>query len=396
MRIILSKLSYISFYIQIFAFFSILSLLFFSCTKEEKSDFKYELSIDEFRDSVRFSEIIDSVSYIRLETNQKNIIYDIEQILVNNGLIFIQDRKSVSCFDLSGKWKYTLKEKGHAKNEFIFIQTISVDNNKLYVYDNAKHEMIIFDANSGEFIDYIQVPYYAINLFCVDGMFISDTQGTKTNSNPTGELYQMYDLGNEKKSMNYLFTLFDILAPIQSNNLCMDGLNVSSYFYNKMWKITSNGIEPYLNISFPEDKAMTQEEYEVIRKWENGDGPLDIGNHICGLVHVQETNDYITGDIMENEICFFIYNKKQNRYVCYKDVYDDFWFYLPASFAAADNSHFYSVIDPKTATCIATYLREQIENNKASQNDKDNYQLFNKCNENDNPVIAMYHINKNI
>lgn len=122
----------------------ILFLSFFSCSspQKEKSNKKIELIqlSPEKERKLYFSEIVDSISIIVLETSNRSLLTDISKIDYDDGYLFIlnsQD-KLVYSFDNNGIFKSVIANKGNAPGEILYPQCFALDrvNKEIWLTNN--------------------------------------------------------------------------------------------------------------------------------------------------------------------------------------------------------------------------------------------------------------------
>jgi hypothetical protein len=98
--------------------------------------------------SIDFTDMIDSVRFIRLETTDDCLIGKIQKVIFHDGLYYIQDTKasSVFVFDGTGKCKLQICKKGQGPGEYIHLKRLLLDYGKkqLLIYDDALRKMIYY------------------------------------------------------------------------------------------------------------------------------------------------------------------------------------------------------------------------------------------------------------
>jgi hypothetical protein len=93
--------------------------------------------------TIDFTEMIDSVRFIRLETNDECLIGHIQKVIYYNGIYYIQDNfaSSVFAFDETGKFMFKICKKGQGPGEYVSISRLLIDygKNQLLIYDNETY-----------------------------------------------------------------------------------------------------------------------------------------------------------------------------------------------------------------------------------------------------------------
>lgn len=137
-------------------FFFFLGLLFFvSCTKKNQE--KITIDLEQAIDAIMYSDFIDSISYIELNTNDTCLLSDIEKIYIDNDTILIWDKKDagILTFSNSGEFIKQINYYGKGANEFITISSFCIEPNKniIYIWDYPSQRINKY-TYKGEFIGY--------------------------------------------------------------------------------------------------------------------------------------------------------------------------------------------------------------------------------------------------
>jgi len=140
-------------------YFIFLSLLFeLSCSNKETTDkvndFK-SLDIDPHKaENKNLSEFAESISYIKLETNDSYLVANISSLtLFNNRFYFLDGlQKVIFCFDWQGKFVFKIDKRGKGPGEYNHLSDFLVDKDtrQLLIYDRIKMEVLFYDLD-GEF-----------------------------------------------------------------------------------------------------------------------------------------------------------------------------------------------------------------------------------------------------
>ena len=319
----------------------------FGCERVNKdaNAFKYNIPIENIKETVGYEDLIDTLTYIALEKNENAIIGDIKDLIVANNKIYVSDNNGVYVFDINGKHLYSINRKGHSKSEFTFINSINISDNILFLYDNSQNKLLCFDAQDGKFINSIVLPWRAGKVYGDRNYLYVDFAGWPTDIAPNGERIAVVNKENIEKADFAVFDDEEFKIPIDGTcKLMSDGIAMTSYYNCKIWIVNSDGVHSYINIERASDKIMSKEMLnEMISNHhlsKNDDSP-----YIYGLSNVCETNKNITGRIFCGNNAFnFVFNKQSNKVVCYKQVlYNNSQFYLPPAITS-DDEYCYSVL----------------------------------------------------
>lgn len=116
-----------------------------------ESDIKSDISLN-------LSEVIDSIKYIPLETNDSVLLGNKAYIVYGDtNEIFVRSNKLIYRFDTNGRFKNYIGRIGNGPGEFNLIHNISVNHSKkeLYLYV-GNNNIIIYDFD-GRFIKHIKL-----------------------------------------------------------------------------------------------------------------------------------------------------------------------------------------------------------------------------------------------
>lgn len=92
------------------------------------------------------SEVFDSISYLKLETTNKNLLGEIKRITRLKDLFFIQCNNGIFVFDNSGKYITKIGEKGEGEGKFRILTDFLIDTltNTLEILDRKNQKIINF------------------------------------------------------------------------------------------------------------------------------------------------------------------------------------------------------------------------------------------------------------
>lgn len=139
----------------------VLTVIFYSCNhlgKSASADFSNvtQITYDTVNSQkVRPEQIIEKCRLIKLETDSKCLIGNIDKILFSDSDIIIVDKsiaKSVYVFDMNGRFKNKVSRVGNASNEFLKLVDVYIGpESEICLDDNSKHTIMAF-AHDGRFL----------------------------------------------------------------------------------------------------------------------------------------------------------------------------------------------------------------------------------------------------
>ncbi|MDR2233475.1 MAG: 6-bladed beta-propeller [Tannerella sp.] len=145
----------------------IICLIFYSCRPNCKDrtsgivviDVEYQIGKYQ---TVSANEYISDLEYIPLETNDSCIMGRINQLFVGASHILIKGQNGMIsfCYAFTRDWKFLGKigSYGHRPSEYTYINFMSIDENKEYVYLSTRGNKILSYSWNGDFLMSINIP----------------------------------------------------------------------------------------------------------------------------------------------------------------------------------------------------------------------------------------------
>ena len=92
-------------------------------------------------------DIVDSISYIPLETSNNCLLGDIQCVKKDDDVFFVKDIKGIFVFDKEGRFKNEIGRRGNGPGEYFYIDNFYLDRkNKLVcLIFNAKKQILQYD-----------------------------------------------------------------------------------------------------------------------------------------------------------------------------------------------------------------------------------------------------------
>lgn len=190
----------------------IVQLLFFGACKEEKTmviGVEKTLDFDALNiDSLLYKKI-GKVKFLALDVNDESDVYEVDKMVVKNNLIFIGDFHSgkIVVYDMNGKIKFVLHGKGGGPQEYLELKSFAVDDQNIYILDNFRHCMNVYDCYTGEFKDSKKLSFVAwdIEVLSDDYLifaFVPLSGGVLNRDQP---LYKIFVTDKELHVINMFF-----------------------------------------------------------------------------------------------------------------------------------------------------------------------------------------------
>lgn len=161
---------------------TVIAISILSCTpKKQSADLKnkellsinMEKAIDDRTTTKHtFSEFIDSIKYIPLETNSNCNIADIQKIIFHENHLYVWDYNGILKFDSNGKFVCKIGNRGHGPGEYIQNRGIIIRSDTLFInsgnrivayHTNTGNHMITFPFKSSMYFEKIGGSFVALN-----------------------------------------------------------------------------------------------------------------------------------------------------------------------------------------------------------------------------------------
>lgn len=376
---------------------AIILVHFSSCSSRPKINEtpSFHATPSEIIEKLSYPNLIEAYQYIPLETNSKCIFGEIDDLLVANGLLYVIS-DGVYCFNMDGKLKFSINKKGHAQSEFVRVNSVSIKNNQLCIYDNSQWKVNVYDALTGFYKETIKLPYSAISVFGDVDKLLIDRSTLPCTEVPNDERFFVCSK-KDPYEISGCYLPQEILkqsAHIQgTKTTTLEGYLCSEYWENRVWKITPEGVSCLFQIDLPANNSLS----EKTRDYLSQAGQIQIADvpseKYWGLTNVHESQDFIIGNLTcKGGQAFLVFDKTTLNSVVFKNISQvKDWQPLPISIRATDSEFFYSVI-PADELCLVRDIKDSIDSPLESDMEYASYNIYKSIHESDNPVVIKYRI----
>lgn len=134
----------------------VISLFTMSCSKNNRTQGENEIFVD-FKsdkpmvvkgpeDLFNYSDYIDSVAYVPLETTDDCLMGDVGDILFVNNKIFLRDRNTIFIFSRDGKFisKVSKLGRGHGEYSNLGYWDVNPTNDEISVYSGGNKMVFVY------------------------------------------------------------------------------------------------------------------------------------------------------------------------------------------------------------------------------------------------------------
>jgi hypothetical protein len=262
-----------------------LSLTVVACTtKNETKDAIPQINIElnDKNSTIHCSDILNLDRIVVLETSDKSIIGNIDDVIVNDSIIYVLDKrvtKSIFIFNYKGRFIKMINQLGKGPNEYISLNSITYDNfeGKLVVMDGVGRKVLVYNR-LGDFEKIIKVDDYFDQVHVLDKdhyVFYSDFSSRKHKqisiSNKDGKVVERFmDISGKHFDSGYGQNVFCL-----NNDLTLFALP----YDNTIYSVSGNKLVPYCDLLFGDlfidsnAKNMSSKEVDKLRK-KHGDGKI--------------------------------------------------------------------------------------------------------------------------
>lgn len=92
-----------------------------------------EIKLNPYGKDYSYDELMDSVSFVKLETTDDNLVGEINDLFFVDDLIIVVDRrisKSIAVYDKTGKFLYKISQRGEGVDEYKYIDYVALTPDK--------------------------------------------------------------------------------------------------------------------------------------------------------------------------------------------------------------------------------------------------------------------------
>lgn len=236
---------------------------------------KVEVISENTQNLGKLSTLITNTRFLPLETPEGVLIGNINKLFIIDNLMYIADMsytETLFVFDNLGKFKFLIKSDKVNPNGFREFSAIAVTSKRIYISDQSKLKLFIYDTN-GKFIETKNLEYYFNNFVCVNDESLYLLTGTVNN---VGQLNDIevnknlvhVDLKNNFAIKNAYFEhsqFRDVDVKIKSFSRTNDGSYLlTPFFDSNLYELSAKGVKIKYSIDF-DGKKMSQEELSQIK-----------------------------------------------------------------------------------------------------------------------------------
>jgi hypothetical protein len=339
-----------------------------------------------------FHDVFRSCRYVQLETNKNCLLGRIWQLLAHDGKIFIlSGTHAVYCFDLNGRFLYSVNHQGKGPDEYLSIASICLEDTVLYL--NTPKKIMCYRLRDGVFIKSIPIEFY--NKFLVVDRNFVYLQRFMASGDKGGSI-MVCDLSQPGSAVRYFLDgpRFSMSLPDLFTAGLGQGYFVDPYF-NQVYLFRDGEMWDYVKFDFgSRNLSMRAVEEMVANK-----RPPQSEKWASGLSRVRETSRFMVASFEIEKILSVILTDKtrgKSVYYSFENLRDSLTplCAIPLDFEAATERGFLAFVPEGDIP----YHKKAIEGMQLDARSPyyANYMVLRKHADDSNPILAIYEINEDV
>lgn len=279
--------------------------------------------INDFKSEIigSLENVFDSLTAIKLETNDSCIIGRINQVVIVKDTIYIRDTwssKSVFVFDMNGKYINSIGNIGSGPFEYVEPSDMYVTDSTIIIYDQWQHKLLTYN-HRGDGLSDNRLPFV-----CNQFMFLENGDYLFRGINSDNyHIPQILDYGFWQTDSSFVISKVGLQVPHKKyisfyNNLDFWRQSTTPYFYNyqndTVYGISESGLL-YPKYSFVfrnnQSKSVLTNDKDFSSAINNGDYIAIPNIAIVGNIAVYELTSnsgpiwYVFQDLTNQNAVFF-------------------------------------------------------------------------------------------
>jgi hypothetical protein len=176
--------------------FVLVALLCISCsentrvTNSEAITFQWKVDNEQL-----IQDIIDTILFVPFEAHPEGMFKQADKVIIRGNKIFIYDmvgRNQVLVFDRDGKFLYKVGSRGAGPSEYVAMRNFTVDENYIYIIDNAIQKMLIYGISDGTYLTSKKLSFTAHDMeIAENGDFVFAQQRIQGETQPKKHAYHI-------------------------------------------------------------------------------------------------------------------------------------------------------------------------------------------------------------
>lgn len=285
--------------------------------------------------NVQISSIVDSIYYVRLETNNECLIKNIKQISIVSDRIFILDNyERLFVFSIKGKYLNQIGNIGKGPGEYLKISSFSIDfvNKIVFVLDENK----ISGYNYQGIYNNINIKTNHCNTFCYHNNLFYCYSPDAFSYYEADNKFKINVFNLDGVQVNAFLPITDIKKE-KFVSFCSFYSKKNELFFleptsNKVYKVDDKSLTVKYNLVYGDLKKSRhetedKEKFECKKILESNNILLihyEIGNN-WNLLYVDKTNNYRVNVKTKNNLVGFENDITSDLPIKPRFIFDDAW-----------------------------------------------------------------------
>ena len=218
------------------------------------------------KNSVIPQDIIRSLTFIPLETNENCLITRVRKIIPFNDKYYIldssQSNSSVLIFDFSGKFLGTIGKYGYGPGEFIMLSDFVVDKKRDqgYILDTQLRKVLMFKLDGGEFIGELKFDFFTKNFAMPDyEAFVFNLRNYDSKITPGSFSIAITDRDISNQQNFVPKNVYDPNFGYDHQLFQSENTYWTSAFGDTVYKVTPTQCEPAIVLNYGKSKIPAEE-----------------------------------------------------------------------------------------------------------------------------------------
>lgn len=331
-------------------------------------------------DVVNLSDFAESIEIIKLSND--SILRDIDQMIVDkNGDIFIKDSRGMALqqYAPDGKFIRQIGKRGNGPGEYIHIDGIDIDRDRIYINDDGKGVVMPYDAE-GNHIPNIPIMdmTYHLDFACKGDTLIKSYAGSYISFDINGRHYQ--------ETLNRVKGMFSIHGTHLSKNIDDGTVYWERHYNDTIFEAVDGNVRPFVYVNF--GKLKLPDDIPVNPDIEQNPEAMAYCRDISNFKISNDMIAFLFAFKNEGHVC--IYNRHNKKTFVYKTLHNDISD-IPITFPlvrAIQGKKIYFSITPDRIVEICEVLKKSKEKTHQDLLKKITDTLG-EIHEMDNPYIAV-------
>ncbi|MCH7402026.1 6-bladed beta-propeller [Belliella kenyensis] len=336
-------------------------------------------------DMIYFSEFVNAIDYIPLETSAACLIGEVDKVLINENFIYVLDKRIVNAafvFDREGNFVKQLGREGEAEGEYLELgDMFFIDESQIAIYDHVRQQMLVFkdlEYSHTEKFDWKSSKIYEFGGYFYHNPFLS-----KYNVVEAGP-FELFISGYESNIIEKHFeypSYRDVVYEKQNVfRLYDDSVLFIPPFYNKVFSLKGKDVTPRYLFNFGDRQLPIEETYS----FETLSAALQNYGHVGDTFLENQQHVFFEASYKGPSAKFCLYNKEEGVFKFSSKITNDVNHLMLYKFDDFNDAYAYGTLNAADFI-TAISKRKGVENQVLSN------LRIEALDRSDNPVVAIYH-----